>query len=416
MIIHYSQTKSKQNNQPHPNQSSLITTPIITHVIYHHRNKFNMDDRYAFTVEWYDVHAALIRKYQLLYYTTDGTCEMIDLKNKRLFLKKSKCPNVRISDLFVGSIVNILGRQLTIADYGDNFTRSKLQSKMERTLGIIKPDCVNKMGEVFKRIHSDGRLSVCNLRMITLSRKEADLFCKINETSSPIFDKMAVYISEGPIVVFELLGESAVGIWNELLGPLDPVTARKESPRSLRAQFGTDNIRNGFHGSLSIQTAETEINNFFGSNNIGKKTAVINNSTLGVIKPHAVKNGLVGDIIENITSFGLNISAIGMFNIEKANAEEFYEIYKGVVREYTQMVEELCSGPCVAIEITCDHKQPQQLFRDFVGPCDPEIARHLRPKTLRAIYGKDKVLNAIHCTDLPEDQTLEVEYFFKILY
>lgn len=37
-----------------------------------------------------------------------------------------------------------------------------------------------------------------------------------------------------------------------------------------------------------------------------------------------------------------------------------------------------------------------------------EISRHLRPNTLRALYGKDKVKNAIHCTDLPEDGVLEV--------
>ena len=41
-----------------------------------------------------------------------------------------------------------------------------------------------------------------------------------------------------------------------------------------------------------------------------------------------------------------------MFNLDRANAEEFLEIYKGVVTEYTQMVTELCSGPCLAIEVT----------------------------------------------------------------
>jgi nucleoside-diphosphate kinase len=38
-----------------------------------------------------------------------------------------------------------------------------------------------------------------------------------------------------------------------------------------------------------------------------------------------------------------------------------------------------------------------------------EIARHIRPRTLRALYGRDKVKNAVHCTDLAEDATLEVE-------
>ena len=42
---------------------------------------------------------------------------------------------------------------------------------------------------------------------------------------------------------------------------------------------------------------------------------------------------------------------------------------------------------------------------DFI---QQEIARHLRPTTLRALYGKDKAHNAVHCTDLPEDGELEV--------
>lgn len=39
----------------------------------------------------------------------------------------------------------------------------------------------------------------------------------------------------------------------------------------------------------------------------------------------------------------------------------------------------------------------------------------LRPKTLRAQFGVDKVMNGVHCTDLPEDGLLETEYFFRIL-
>lgn len=37
-----------------------------------------------------------------------------------------------------------------------------------------------------------------------------------------------------------------------------------------------------------------------------------------------------------------------------------------------------------------------------------EIARHLRPRSLRALYGKTKIKNAVHCTDLPTDGLLEV--------
>ena len=45
---------------------------------------------------------------------------------------------------------------------------------------------------------------------------------------------------------------------------------------------------------------------------------------------------------------------------------------------------------------------------------DPEIAKNLRPNTIRARFGQTRTINAVHCTDLEEDGQLEVEYFFSI--
>ena len=36
-----------------------------------------MDERYAFTVEWYDFNASLTRRYQFLYFVADNTIEMV---------------------------------------------------------------------------------------------------------------------------------------------------------------------------------------------------------------------------------------------------------------------------------------------------------------------------------------------------
>jgi len=55
-----------------------------------------------------------------------------------------------------------------------------------------------------------------------------------------------------------------------------------------------------------------------------------------------------------------------------------------------------------------------ETFRSLSGPMDPEIAKSLRPNTLRARFGVDRVRNAVHCTDLPEDGVLESQYFFQI--
>ena len=37
------------------------------------------DDRYVFLVDWYDANAAIIRKYQLVYFATDSTVEMVSI-------------------------------------------------------------------------------------------------------------------------------------------------------------------------------------------------------------------------------------------------------------------------------------------------------------------------------------------------
>lgn len=372
-----------------------------------------MDGRYAFIAEWYDPNASLIRRYQLLFYPADSTVEMIDIKNKRLFLKRSKCEHLRLKDLFIGAIVNIHSRQLTITDFGDEFTTKKLKVKKEKTLVIIKPDCVSKMGEIFERVTSEG-FFICQAKMVQLSQKEAAEFYKEHEGKS-FFERLVRFMSESPSVAFEITGENAVARWREIQGPTDPAVARQEAPNSVRAQFGTDITRDACHGSDSSEAAKREADFFFGAKIRRSNTARYGDCTLAIIKPHAIMEGLVGKIILEITGagLGLEITALQLHYMDKANAEEFYEVYKGVVAEYNSMVEELTSGPCIAMEIS--GKNAHATFRELVGPADPEIARHLRPQTLRAKFGKDKIKNALHCTDLPDDKTLEVEYFFKIL-
>ena len=110
---------------------------------------------------------------------------------------------------------------------------------------------------------------------------------------------------------------------------------------------------------------------------------------------------------------GLAITTAQTFNLNQANAAEFYEVYKGVIPEYMKKIVELTSGPCVAIEV-CGEGVVGRL-RDVAGPHDPDIGRVVRPSTVRAQFGLDKVKNAVHVTDLEEDGQLEVEYFFNLL-
>ncbi len=87
---------------------------------------------------------------------------------------------------------------------------------------------------------------------------------------------------------------------------------------------------------------------------------------LGIMSPVP---GQAGAILSQIQDAGFQISAMQMFHMEKANAEEFFEVYKGVVQEYPDMVGELTSGPCIALEIRA--QDAAKTFREMVGPADP---------------------------------------------
>ena len=101
-----------------------------------------------------------------------------------------------------------------------------------------------------------------------------------------------------------------------------------------------------------------------------------------------------------------------MFNLDRPTSEEFFEIYKGVLPDFSAMVDQMTTGPCIVLEVR--QENAVKSFRELAGPMDPEIAAKLRPNTLRGRFGVDRARNAIHCTDLPEDGALECEYFFSI--
>lgn len=218
------------------------------------------------------------------------------------------------------------------------------------------------------------------------------------------------FVTSDVVTGIELVAENAVERWRHTIGPTNSFTAKQNAPGTIRALFGTDNTKNAVHGSDSGPSWKRECDFFFQQK---QPTAVFTSCTVCIIKPHAVLSGDAGRIINIILEEGFEISAMEMFTLDKPTAEEFFEIYKGVVPEFVGLTEHMTTGPCIVLEVR--QENAVKAFRDLAGPADPEIAKNLRPNTLRAMFGIDKIKNAVHCTDLPEDGTLESEYFFSIL-
>jgi len=105
-------------------------------------------------------------------------------------------------------------------------------------------------------------------------------------------------MSSGPVIGMELVGQDMIKKWRMFIGPTNCNTAREKAPQSLRAIFGKEGCRNAAHGSDAIKSAERELNFFF--NEIPNNHRFLQNSNLtcGVIKPHIIKEGKLGAIVE----------------------------------------------------------------------------------------------------------------------
>ncbi|MGH2580767.1 MAG: nucleoside-diphosphate kinase [Actinomycetota bacterium] len=132
---------------------------------------------------------------------------------------------------------------------------------VESTLLIVKPDAVRRglIGEVLRRVEAKG-LRLAELRMITIERVAAEEHYG-EHREKPFFDELVGFIGSGPVVVARVEGERAVPVLRSLIGPTDPALA---PPGTIRGDYGLIITENLVHGSDSNESAERELNLFFG--------------------------------------------------------------------------------------------------------------------------------------------------------
>jgi nucleoside-diphosphate kinase len=131
---------------------------------------------------------------------------------------------------------------------------------VERTLAILKPDCVRKnlIGEVIRRIQGAG-FRVCALKMVRLTRQEAEGFYAVHR-GRPFFDELTAFMSSGPCVPIVLEKENAVADFRTLIGATDPAEAAEGTIRRDLADSKGQNI---VHGSDSVENGRLEANYYF---------------------------------------------------------------------------------------------------------------------------------------------------------
>ena len=129
--------------------------------------------------------------------------------------------------------------------------------------------------------------------------------------------------------------------------------------------------------------------------------------TLSIIKPDAVKKGVIGKILDRFESNGLRIAAMKKVQLSKEQAEAFYAVHKERPF-FKDLVEFMISGPVVVSVLEGEGAVLKN--RDLMGATNPKEAQ---PGTIRADFAESIDANAVHGSDSLENAKIETEFFFK---
>jgi len=297
------------------------------------------DEGWLFVAEWFDPMPQMKRQYLLKYFADVKMAEMVDVKSKKMFLKKSKVPpELTSADFFVGGKVVLYSRELTIVDYGDSKTRKLLEVQSQKSLVLIPSNSYTSWGNIVDEILQ--RFNLVGLQTISLQSDIADEVIRTvdeNDNLVPILSKNVCLL----LVVHGQNGVDALGKFCfDLSDRYNCVLITPSNPSQANTL-----LSNTLSGVLQVPTA------------------CLSDSTLCLVKPHAVKAKATGKIIDQIINGGFDISAISTVTFDRTTADEFLEVYKGVVPNAGDYSIQMCTGMSVAIEVVGQDENTVVAFR-----------------------------------------------------
>lgn len=135
----------------------------------------------------------------------------------------------------------------------------------ERTLVIIKPDCIQRhlAGEVIGRFEKKG-LKLVGAKFIQVSEEIARQLYSVHR-GKPFFDGLVKFLSSGPVLLMVWEAEGVIDIVRKMMGTTFGCDAEAGT---IRGDFGCSKGYNLVHGSDSAETAEREIELFFRADEI----------------------------------------------------------------------------------------------------------------------------------------------------
>jgi len=141
--------------------------------------------------------------------------------------------------------------------------------------------------------------------------------------------------------------------------------------------------------------------------------------TLTIIKPDAVEQGLIGEIIERLEKQKIKPIAMKMRKISRLEARLFYSHLKGKVPDkvFTSILDYITSSKVVLV--VWEGRGVVKKVRSICGPTDPQKAAKSQLRSLsndnmrKKLQAGRAVRNIIHSSANSSDAALEIGFFFR---
>jgi nucleoside-diphosphate kinase len=126
-----------------------------------------------------------------------------------------------------------------------------------------------------------------------------------------------------------------------------------------------------------------------------------------MIKPDAVANGYVGDILNVIRDNGFRVVGMKLRKISTPEAQAFYEVHKERPF-YSSLVKFMSEG--LTVLLVLEREDAIAKWREVMGATNPANASE---GTIRKKFAESIERNAVHGSDAPETAAQEIPFFFS---
>ncbi|XVU26908.1 nucleoside-diphosphate kinase [Actinoplanes sp. CA-054009] len=128
--------------------------------------------------------------------------------------------------------------------------------------------------------------------------------------------------------------------------------------------------------------------------------------SLVLIKPDAVRRGLLGEVLSRFERKGLVVEALELRTMDAALADQHYADHVDKAF-YPPLKEFMTSGPLAALILSGD--EVIEVVRAMIGATD---GRKAAAGTIRGDFSLSNRENLVHASDSPESAKREIDLWF----